>query len=97
MTREIQALIPILDTIYLDEQMHGPRNGMEVTLEGCKEPLEALRSMAADLAVGFSSSSKIRRHWTAIEFVKKSKPIDELKRCLNSAKLTIIMAQTTAL
>ena len=64
-----------------------------LALEGCAELLEEMNSIAESLVPGFSSSSKLKRKWVAIETVRQRDKISQFRAKLGDAKLSLMMAQ----
>jgi hypothetical protein len=94
--RELNLLRTILGDVKTNEEMFGPHPTTLMALEGCMESMESMNSIASSLVSGFSSSSKFKQKWTAIEAVRQGDKISQFKAKLEEAKLTLMMAQQSS-
>jgi hypothetical protein len=86
----------IRNDVKTNEEMYGARPTTLLALESGLESMESMNAIAALLVPGFSSSSKFKRKWTAIEVVRQGEKISQFKTKLQEAKLTLMMAQQSS-
>ena len=59
----------------------------------CAKHVRALSDFTNSLISGFESKKSLRRSWASIKTTKKTKRLEYLRTRLNSAKITLVIAQ----
>lgn len=90
---DLGLLSNILEQISNSSQRDGSGYWTVDVLNGCKEQVHELIRITTSLEIGFSSSSRRVRKWSAVKAVFKEARIAIFRKNLEALKTTLVLAQ----
>ena len=90
---ESDLLLSVLGQVASEAQHVDPDAAFIAAMESCSIKVKHLCTLIRKLEPGFSSSSSRTLRWTAMKAVLKMGEVKKFKKGLESAKLTLVMAQ----
>ncbi|KAF2452460.1 hypothetical protein BDY21DRAFT_172558 [Lineolata rhizophorae] len=90
--QDLNTLAIILQDIRSSTELHGSCEAIHSALVSCRERLNVLSNFTAKFRAGIGSPSRLDRQRAAFNFVVKAKGVEEFKKGLGEAKMTLLLA-----
>ena len=94
---ESELLLSVLAQIANEAGYTEPNNAFLAAIKSCFLKVKRLITLLGEIEPGFSSSSSRVWRWTSIKAVIRAGQVKKFKKALESAKVTLVMAQQNQL
>jgi len=90
--KDLDVLSSTLSVVALRGQQCSPINSTTVrALESCGDKVRRLRGIAEEFEIGFRSSSKLARKWSALKAAHKKEKLRDFQISLQETKSTLLI------